>query len=439
LTCKPCRPVYALLFCLLGTGLSTSAPWAETAPRVVEVRLNMMIHHVSAEYVVRGIQYANQTNAAAVLLRLNTPGGLQNSMFAITEAILNSRVPVITYVAPSGASAASAGFFVLLAGDVAVMAPGTNSGAAHPVLIFGTEVSKTMETKLENDFAAYIRSIAQKRGRNQQKAEDAVRNSASYTDQEALDLKLIDAVASTPNDIFAKFDGKTIKRIDGSTTTLHLANAVVEPFVMPRLEMFFAWIADPNIALLFGALGLACLYIEFTHPGVIVPGIVGALALVLALYAFNLLPINYMGVLLIALALGLFVLEVKLTSHGALAAAGIIALVIGAMILVNSPWPEARIHLSTALGVAIPLGGITVVLLRLAVAARRRKSVTGEAGMINSIAVAETDFDRTGKVLIRGEIWTARAPGKVQKGTPLRVKAVDGLTLVVEPAPDTRE
>jgi membrane-bound serine protease (ClpP class) len=187
----------------------------------------MMIHHVSAEYVVRGIQYANQTNAAAVLLRLNTPGGLQNSMFAITEAILNSRVPVITYVAPSGASAASAGFFVLLAGDVAVMAPGTNSGAAHPVLIFGTEVSKTMETKLENDFAAYIRSIAQKRGRNQQKAEDAVRNSSSYTDQEALDLKLIDAVASTPNDIFAKFDGKTIKRIDGSTTTLHLANAVV--------------------------------------------------------------------------------------------------------------------------------------------------------------------------------------------------------------------
>jgi membrane-bound serine protease (ClpP class) len=412
---------------------------AEAVPRVVEIRLDMMIHHVSAGYVVRGIRYANQTHAAAVLLELDTPGGLQNSMYEIVEAILNSRVPVITYVAPSGASAASAGFFVLLAGDVAVMAPGTNGGAAHPVLIYGTEVGKTMEAKIENDAAARIRSIAQKRGRNAEKAEDAVRKSSSYTDQESLDFKLIDAVAGTPNDIFAKYDGKAIKRFDGSTTTLHLAGAAVEPFGMPRLEMFFAWIADPNIALILGALGLACLYIEFTHPGVIVPGVVGALALVLALYAFNLLPINYMGVLLIALALGLFILEVKLTSHGALAAAGVIALVIGAMILVNSPWPEARIHLSTALGVALPLGGITVVLLRLAIAARRRKSVTGEAGMIDSIGVAETDFDRNGKVLIRGELWTARAAGKVQKGTPVRVKAVDGLTLVVEPAPERRE
>jgi membrane-bound serine protease (ClpP class) len=360
-------------------------------------------------------------------------------MHEIIEAILNSRVPVITYVAPSGATAASAGFFVLLAGDVAVMAPGTNSGAAHPVFIYGTEVGKTMEAKLENDAAAYIRSIAQKRARNWQKAEDAVRKSSSYTDQEALDFKLIDAVASTPGDIFAKFDGKTIKRANDSTTTLHLASAVVEPFAMPRLELFFAWIADPNIAFILGALGLACLYIEFTHPGMIAPGVVGAVALVLALYAFGLLPINYMGVLLILLALGLFVLEVKLTSHGALAAAGIIALVIGALILVNSPWPEARIHLSTALGVALPLGGITVVLLRLAIAARRRKAVTGEAGMIDSIGVAETDFDQIGKVLIHGELWSVRAPGKVQKGTPLRVKAVDGLTLVVEPESEPRK
>lgn len=433
---KSCRPSLPLLFLLLGTGLPLTGLGAEAAPRVVEVRLNMMIHHVSAEYVVRGIQYANQSNAAAVLLRLNTPGGLQNSMREIIEAIFASRVPVITYVAPSGGSAASAGFFILMAGDIAVMAPGTNSGAAHPVLIYGSDIGKTMGEKIENDAAAYMRSITQKRGRNSEKAEDAVRKSSSYTDQECLDLKLIDAVASTPNDIFAKFDGKTIKRFDGSTTTLHLANAVVEPFAMPRLEMFFAWIADPNIAFILGALGLACLYIEFTHPGVIVPGVVGAVAVVLALYAFNLLPINYMGVLLLVVGLGLFILEVKLTSHGALAAAGIIALVIGALILVRSPWPEARIHLSTALGVAVPLGCITVLLLRYAIAARLRKSVTGEAGMIDSIAVAETDFERTGKVLIRGELWTARAPGKVQKGTSLRVKAVDGLTLVVEPESD---
>jgi membrane-bound serine protease (ClpP class) len=412
---------------------------AQTRPLVVEVRLGQMIHHVSAEYVVRGIHHASQINADAVLLELDTPGGLQNSMREIVQAILDSRVPVITYVAPSGGSAASAGFFVLLAGDVAVMAPGTNAGAAHPVIIGVSEIGKTMEAKLENDAAAYIRSIATSRGRNAALAEDAVRKSASYTDKEALDGKLIEAIASTPNEIFAKFDGKTIKRADNSRTTLHLANAQVEPFTMPWLEMFFSWVADPNIAFILGAIGLACLYIEFTHPGLVVPGVVGAIALILALYAFNLLPINYTGVILILMALVLFALEVKLTSHGVLAAGGIIALVLGALILVKSPWPEARIHLSTALGVALPLGAISVILVRLAIIAKQRKAVTGEAGMIGLIGVAETDFDRKGKVLIHGELWNVRAPGKVPKGTPLRVKAVEGLTLVVEPEAEPRQ
>ena len=426
-----------LLF--VAVGIFPVSAFAQVRPRVVEIRLNMMIHHVSAEYVAQGIRYANQQNADAVLLELNTPGGLQNSMGEIVEAILNSRVPVITYVCPSGASAASAGFFVLLAGDLAVMAPGTNTGAAHPVVLGGTEVGKTMEAKLENDAAARIRSIAQKRGRNPEKAEEAVRKSSSYTDKEALDLKLIDAVASTPNDIFAKFDGKTIRRFDDTTTTLHLAGASIEPLSMSRLQMFLAWTADPNIAFVLGAVGVACLYIEFTHPGAVAPGVVGAAALVLALYAFNLLPINYVGVLLIIVALGLFVLEAKVTSHGVLVATGIIALVVGALILVKSPWPEARIHLSTALGVAVPLGAITVTLLRYAIVARRRKAVTGEVGMIDSVGVAEADFDRRGKVLIRGELWSVRAPGKVQKGTLLRVKAVEGLTLVVEPEPDSHK
>jgi len=426
-------------FLLLASGILPVVAAAQARPRVVEIRLNIMIHHVSAEYVAQGIRYANQENADAVLLELNTPGGLQNSMGEIVEAILNSRVPVITYVSPSGASAASAGFFVLLAGDLAVMAPGTNTGAAHPVVLGGTEVGKTMEAKLENDAAARIRSIAQKRGRNPEKAEEAVRKSSSYTDKEALDLKLIDAVASTPNDIFAKFDGMTIRRFNDTTTTLHLAGASIEPYTMSRLQMFLAWTADPNIAFVLGAVGVACLYIEFTHPGAVAPGVVGAAALVLALYAFNLLPINYVGVLLIIVALGLFVLEAKVSSHGVLVATGTVALVIGALILVKSPWPEARIHLSTALGVALPLGAITVTLLRLAILARRRKAVTGDVGMIDSVGVAEADFDRKGKVLIRGELWSVRAPGKVQKGTLLRVKAVEGLTLVVEPAPDSHK
>jgi len=410
---------------------------AQTRPLVVEVPLNMMIHHVSAEYVTRGIQYANQKNADAVLLELNTPGGLQGSMREIIEAIFASRVPVITYVAPSGGSAASAGFFILLAGDVAVMAPGTNAGAAHPVILGGTELGKTMEAKLENDAAAYIRSIAGKRGRNSALAEDAVRKSSSYTDKEALDGKLIDAVAESPNDIFAKFDGKTIKRFN-EATTLHLANAVVEPFAMARFETFLAWVADPNIAFILGAIGVACLYIEFTHPGMVAPGVVGAISLVLALYAFNLLPINYTGLLLILLALGLFVLEAKTASHGVLATGGVIAMILGALILIKSPWPEARIHLSTALSVALPLGIITVILVRFAVAAKLRKAVTGEEGMIGSVGVAQSDIEAAGKVLVHGELWDARARQRIPKGARVRVLEIDGLTLVVVPAAESR-
>jgi membrane-bound serine protease (ClpP class) len=422
----------------MGAAGGIPAAIAQTRPRVVEIRLNMMIHHVSAEYVMRGIKFANDTHADAVLLELNTPGGLENSMRDIVSAILNSNVPVITYVAPSGASAASAGFFILEAGDLAVMAPGTNSGAAHPVALGGTELGKTMEAKIENDAAAYMRSIVGKRGRNTNLAEDAVRKSASYSDKEALDGKLIDAVLSTPSEIFEKFDGKTIKRFNDATTTLHVKNAEVVAYAMPGLEEFFAWVADPNIAFILGAIGLACLYIEFTHPGLVAPGVVGAVALVLAMYAFNLLPINSMGVLLILVGLGLLALEVKVTSHGALAAGGILALVLGALILVNSPWPQARIHLSTALSVALPLSVIMVVLLRYAIAAKRRKAVTGEAGMVDSLGVAKTDLEPLGKVLVHGELWDARAGKPIAKGTRVRVREVEGLTLVVEPIAESR-
>ena len=411
---------------------------AQTRPRVVEIRLDMMIHHVSAEYVMRGIKVANDSHADAVLLELNTPGGLENSMRDIISAILNSRVPVITYVAPSGASAASAGFFVLEAGNLAVMAPGTNSGAAHPVVLGGADLGKTMEAKIENDAAAYMRSIVEKRGRNLTLAEDAVRKSSSYSDKEALDGKLIDAVLSTSSDIFQKYDGQTIRRFNDTTTTLRLKDAEIVPFDMPGLEKFLAWVADPNIAFILGAIGLACLYIEFTHPGLVAPGVVGAVALVLAMYAFNLLPINSMGVLLILVGLGLLALEVKVMSHGVLAGGGILALVLGALILVKSPWPQARIHLSTALSVAVPLGIIMVVLLRYVIAASRRKAVTGEAGMINSVGVAKTDLQPLGTVQVHGELWEARAEQQIAKGTRVRVREMDGLTLVVEPAPERR-
>jgi len=428
----------ALAAVLMAAGRCSPVALGQTRHRVVEIRLDMMVHHVSAEYVERGIAFANDSHADAILLELNTPGGLESSMRQIITAILNSRVPVITYVAPSGASAASAGFFILESGDLAVMAPGTNSGAAHPVVLGGADVGKTMEAKIENDAAAYMRSIAGQRGRNSTLAEEAVRKSSSYSDKEALDGKLIDAVLSTPADIFEKYDGATIKRFNGKTTVLHLRNAEIVPQTMPRLEAFLAWVADPNIAFILGALGLICLYIEFTHPGMVAPGVAGAVALVLALYAFNLVPINSMGVLLILVGLGLFALEAKVTSHGVLAVGGILALVLGALILVNSPWPEARIHLSTALSVALPLGFITVVILRFVILATRRKVVTGEAGMVDSLGIARTDLDPSGKVFVHGELWDAYARQKIAKGSRVRVREVDGFTLIVEPVTESR-
>jgi len=426
---------------LTGAGGGSPAAMEQSRPRVVEIRLDMMIHHISAEYVMRGIKYANDIHADAILLELNTPGGLESSMRDIVSAMLNSRVPVITDVAPSGASAASAGFFILEAGDLAVMAPGTNSGAAHPVVLGGANVGKTMEAKIENDAAAYMRSIVGKRGRNSALAEDAVRKSSSYSDKEALDGKLIDAVLSTPSDIFEKYDGKTIKRFNDTTTILHLKDAEIVPYTMPALEQFFAWVADPNIAFILGAIGLACLYIEFTHPGLVAPGVVGAMLVVLAMYAFNLLPINSMGVLLILVGIALLALEVKVTSHGILAGVGILVLVVGALLLVNSPWPQARIRLSTALGVAVPLGVIVVILLRYAIAAKMRKAVTGEEGMVGALGVAETDLEPlgpSGKVFVHGELWEARAREPITKGTRVRVREIEGLTLVVEPTPKLR-
>jgi membrane-bound serine protease (ClpP class) len=407
-------------------------------PRVVILTLDQMVNHVTAEYIVDGIKRANDSGAEAVLLEMDTPGGMSNSMRDIIKAIYDSRVPVITYVAPSGSSAASAGFFILLAGDVAAMAPGTNSGAAHPVVLFNTDVGKTMEEKIENDSASYIRSISEKRGRNVQLAEAGVRESKSYTEKESLDGKLIDLVAASPQELLAKLDGRTVRRINDTTVTLHLAGARLEPHTMTRRDRVLAWVADPNIAFFLGAGGVACLYLEFTHPGLVAPGVVGAIALVLALYSFNLLPLNMLGVMLIVLALVLFVLEVKFTSYGLLGAAGVVAMTLGAMILVDSPLPEGRIRMTTALGVTVPLAVIMIVLLRLAMAARNRKVVTGEEAMVGLLGVAQSDLNPSGQVLIRGEIWRARSSAAIPSGTRVRVLKVEGLTLIVEPAGESR-
>ena len=407
-------------------------------PVVVQITLDDMVQPISAEYIKRGIAHANEIHAAAALLTIDTPGGLSSSMQEIIQAILDSKVPVIAYVSPQGGRAASAGFFILMSADLAIMAPGTHTGAAHPVFMIGPfNVGKTMEEKILNDFAANIRSLADRRGRDSKLAEAAVRESKSFTETEALNDHLIDAVENSPADIFRDFDGKTIKRFDGSTTTLHLAGAELAPYTMTAREKFLFNIVDPNIAFLLGALGLACLYVEFTHPGMILPGVIGAISIVLALFAFHFLPINYMGVVLILLAVAMFALEVKASSHGALAVGGVICMIIGAMILVDSPWPAARIRLSTALAVTVPLGVIIVILLRLAVEAQRRKVVTGEMGMIDSIGVAQSELAPEGKILVHGEIWTARSSSPIAPGRRARVKKVEGLTLWVEPEEDS--
>jgi membrane-bound serine protease (ClpP class) len=401
-------------------------------PRVVELRLNGIVGPVTAEYIERGVAYANRIHAGAILLELSTPGGLGSSMREMIRSIFSSQVPVMTYVAPSGSRAASAGFFVLLAGDVAVMAPGTNTGAAHPVLLSGADVGKTETVKIENDAAAYIRSIAAQRGRNTQLAEAGVRESKSYTDLEALNGHLIDAIAATPQDIFKEFDGKTIKRINGGTTTLRLANAEIEPYSMTSRERFLSHLADPNLAFILGALGALLLYFEFTHPGMVLPGIAGAVAIVLAFLGFNMLPINYVGAVLILLALVLFALEAHITAHGLLGAGGVIAMVFGSLILIKTPWPGAHIHLSTSLGVTLPLAVILIFVVRAAFLSIRKKAVTGAEGMLDAVGVARTDLSPVGKVVVHGELWDARSAEPVTAGEPVRVRSVEGFTLLVE-------
>jgi membrane-bound serine protease (ClpP class) len=430
------RAQFALAVMVFLTAIHAAGITEPRRPVVVQINLDGIVQPISAEYVEHGIAEANRIHANAVLLELSTPGGLGTSMRGMIQAIVNSRVPVITYVYPSGSRAASAGFFILLAGDLAVMAPGTNTGAAHPVLMSGADVGKTEAAKIENDAAAYIRTIAQQRGRNAELAEAGVRQSKSYTDQEALHGHLIDAIAATPQDIFKDYDGKTIKRFNGSSTTLHLANARIEDYAMSSREHFLSQLADPNVAFILGAIGAILLYFEFTHPGIVLPGIAGAILIVLALLGFQLLPINYVGVVLLVLALVLFALEAHVTAHGLLAAGGIAAMLFGSLILIKSPWPGAHIHLGVSLSVTLPLAVITIVLLRAAILAKRQKAVTGAEGLLYAVGVARTDLLPAGKIVVHGEIWDARAKDKVPAGRPVRVCAVDGLTLVVEPLKD---
>ena len=404
------------------------------SPNVVAVDVGGIVHPVTVEIVSRALDQAKRENADAVLLRLNTPGGLMDAMHQTIEKIVASPIPVITYVTPSGGRAASAGFFLLEAGDIAAMAPGTNTGAAHPVLM-GGEMDADMKRKVENDASASLRSLTQKRGRNSALAEKAVMESKSFTEKEALDDHLIELIARDEQDLLAQLDGREVVRFDGRKQKLHLAGAAITVYQPNLRERIISAVADPNIALILIVVGALGIYVEFSSPGLIAPGIAGAISVLLGLSALSVLPINWAGVALLILAFTLFALEAKLASHGVLGLGGAVAMVLGAVLLVDSPLPELRIRLSVAIALAVPFAIITTVLLTLVVRARANKVVTGPAGMLGEPGVAVTELAPSGKVKVRGEYWDAIAqPGaRVEPGAKVRVIGIKGLELAVKP------
>ena len=370
-------------------------------------------------------------------MELDTPGGLLDSMRTMAGAILSSRVPVIVYVAPAGARAGSAGFYLLESADVAAMAPGTNAGAAHVVSEFG-KPDETMSQKIENDAEAFLRSYVARRGRNVDAAEAAAASSHSYTAEEALDQHLIDLIANDDNALLASLDGRAITRLDGTKQVLRLAGARIEVQKPTLRENLLGWLVNPNIALLMLVGGALLIYLEFNTPGTIVPGALGTLMVLLAIFGLNLLPIRYTAVLLLVAALGLLVLEAKVGGHGALAVAGIVCLTFGMLTLVAAPVPEMSVNPAIALAVSAAFGLITVFLVRLAIRARRMKSRLGIAAMVGAAAKAMEPLAPEGHVLVEGEIWRAVASEPVAAGTALRVVGHDAYLLRVEPAARTQ-
>ena len=425
-------PIFSLI-CSLALVATFSSP---ASAEVLKITVDDTIQPISEEYIARAIDEARRRNAQAVLIEMNTPGGLVSSTREIINAITTSSVPVIVYVTPSGGHAGSAGIFILESADIAAMAPGTAAGAAHPVALIGPVQLKpddVMKQKIENDAAALMRSVAAKRGRNVEAAETAVRESKSFTEQEALAQHLIDYVASSPEDLFRQMQGKSFKRFNGESATLNLTGQPVVPFDMTLKEHILDVLMEPDVAFLLLAIGALALYIEFNHPGAVIPGTVGVVFILLAAFALNLLPTRFAALILILAAFLLFAAEAKFATHGVLTTGGIVLLTLGGLLLVDSPIPEMRVHLVTALAVSIPLGLITAFLMTIALKARRNKIVTGAQGLVGETGVAQTALSPQGKVFVHGELWDAIAASPLPIGRLVVVRKVDGLILEVEP------
>ena len=436
------RRLGGLLVIAAASGVVAAQPRETSAPPVVYAAdVDSIIHPVSAEYMIQTMDRADRAGAALVVFTLRTPGGLVDSTRDIITHMLAAKTPVAIFIGPSGARAASAGFLLTIAADVAAMAPGTHIGAAHPVAGNGEQMDQTMAKKVAEDVAAYARTLASRRHRNVKLAEQAVNDSRAFTDEEALGASppLIDVVAPDIAELLRKLDGRTVMRFDGTPVVLRTAGARVVAIDMNWRQRLLSAVAHPNVAYILLSLGTLGLTIELWSPGAVLPGVAGGLCLLLAFFAFQILPVNYAGLLLILFGLLLLVLEIKIISYGLLTAGGLASLVFGSMILMDSSEPDLQLSLQVVLPIVLGLGGIGIFLTRLALASQRRRPVTGVAGMIGEAGRALTPIEpgKPGQVATHGESWKAIAEEPIAEGDRVSVTRVDGLTLTVrKPRPD---
>jgi len=434
------------LLCFLGAGAifflmpAVAADEHSPSPLVLELRLEGVVDPILATYIDEGLANAASRHATLVLITMDTPGGLSVSMQDIIQHILASPVPVAVYVSPTGGRGASAGFYILLSADIAAMSPGTHTGSATPVMAIGgflpMQIDDAFRKKINNDATAFLRSFTERRGRNPVLAEKAITEGSAFTEKEALDGKMIDLIASSPDDLVRQLDGRTIKRFDGSEARLSLKNAARTPFELSARQKFLARIVEPDVFFVLLILGVLGVYTEFTHPGVIAPGVIGGICLILALYAMNFLPINLAGVFLILLALAFFILEAKAPSHGVLALGGVVSMFLGAIFLIRSPLTPGGVSVGLALAGTLPFAVLAVVLMRLVLRSRRWKTATGKEELIGSqgVAVAPLPAGAEGMIRVHGELWRAESSRPVQEGEAVRILRVEGLKLYVEPA-----
>jgi membrane-bound serine protease (ClpP class) len=426
-----------LLLASLAAGLAQTPTDDAAAPVVVSAEIDGIIHPVAAQFVQRTLDRAERDRASLVVFTLRTPGGLVDSTRDINNAIIKSRAPVVVFVGPSGNRAASAGFLITIAADVAAMAPGTHIGAAHPVAGNGEKIDETMSKKMASDVASYARTLATQRHRNVELVEKAVTESRSFTEQEALAAKppLIDLVATDLGDLLKKLEGRTVTRFDGQVQTIRTRAARIQPVSMTWAQRALSAIAHPQIAYLLFTLGMLGLTVEFWSPGAIFPGVAGAICLLLAFFAFQVLPVSYAALALIAFGIAMLILEVKVTSYGALALGGVISLVLGSMMLIDSPQAELQVPLRFIIPVVASVAGLILFLVSLGVRAQRTPAATGVDGMVNETGRALTSIEPggVGRVQTHGEIWTATAREPVVAGQSVRVTEVKGLLLTVTP------